>query len=151
MRVLFRDVATQARSYRDKWTNNSTGDRSVGRSAVRSTGGTKLSVFGKSQNTTLISSIGPPVPPKTSGEHSFLDTSSAEPSPSLAFAEAGNVWGDIKKTDPFDLRRSVGFGTRLLLPAVGLVGFDFGYGFDRLVEDKQEPKWLFHFQFGRGF
>ena len=69
----------------------------------------------------------------------------------LAFADAGNVWGDIKKTDPFDLRRSVGFGTRLLLPAVGLVGFDFGYGFDRLIEDKQEPKWLFHFQFGRGF
>ncbi|MBS1492609.1 MAG: outer membrane protein assembly factor BamA [Bacteroidetes bacterium] len=69
----------------------------------------------------------------------------------LAFADAGNVWGDIKKTDPFDLRRSVGFGTRLLLPAVGLVGFDFGYGFDRLIEDKQDPKWLFHFQFGRGF
>ncbi len=69
----------------------------------------------------------------------------------LAFADAGNVWGDIKKTDPFDLRRSVGFGTRLLLPAVGLVGFDFGYGFDRLIEDKQAPKWIFHFQFGKGF
>lgn len=69
----------------------------------------------------------------------------------LLFAEAGNVWSDFVKVDPFDLRRSVGFGVRLMLPAVGLVGFDFGYGFDRLVEQRQEPKLLFHFQFGRGF
>ena len=69
----------------------------------------------------------------------------------LAFAEAGNVWSSISNTDPFDLRRSVGFGTRLLLPAVGLIGFDFGYGFDRLIEDNEEPQWLFHFQFGKGF
>lgn len=69
----------------------------------------------------------------------------------LVFAEAGNVWADISKTDPFDLRRSIGFGTRLYLPAVGLVGFDFGYGFDRKIEDREPPKLLFHFQFGRGF
>jgi outer membrane protein insertion porin family len=69
----------------------------------------------------------------------------------LAFAEAGNVWSEISKTDPFNLRRSVGFGARLMLPAVGLVGFDFGYGFDRRIEDRQDPKWLFHFQFGKGF
>lgn len=69
----------------------------------------------------------------------------------LAFAEAGNVWADINKTDPFDLRRSVGFGTRLVLPAVGLVGFDFGYGFDRKIVSGESPKWQFHFQFGRGF
>lgn len=69
----------------------------------------------------------------------------------LAFAEAGNVWSNISKTDPFDLRRSVGFGVRLQLPAVGLIGFDFGYGFDRKLEDYEDPKWLFHFQFGRGF
>ncbi|MEO8664140.1 MAG: outer membrane protein assembly factor BamA [Ignavibacteria bacterium] len=69
----------------------------------------------------------------------------------LAFAEAGNVWADINKTDPFDLKRSVGLGTRLILPAVGLVGFDFGYGFDRRFVDGQPPKWQFHFQFGKGF
>lgn len=69
----------------------------------------------------------------------------------VAFAEAGNVWADINKTDPFDLRRSAGFGTRLVLPAVGLVGFDFGYGFDRKIVDAQSPKWQFHFQFGKGF
>lgn len=69
----------------------------------------------------------------------------------LTFIEAGNVWAGIDKTDPFDLRRSVGIGTRLMLPAVGIVGFDFAYGFDRKIVDGQDPKWLFHFQFGRGF
>lgn len=69
----------------------------------------------------------------------------------LGFIEAGNVWADINKTDPFDLRRSIGVGTRLILPAVGLVGFDFGYGFDRKIVDGQAPKWQFHFQFGKGF
>lgn len=69
----------------------------------------------------------------------------------LVFAEAGNIWADISKTDPFDLRRSVGFGTRLYLPAVGLVGFDFGYGFDRKIEDRVNPGLVFHFQFGKGF
>lgn len=69
----------------------------------------------------------------------------------VAFAEAGNIWSDFAKTNPFDLRRSVGFGTRLLLPAVGLIGFDFGYGFDREIVDRKPPSWLFHFQFGRGF
>ncbi len=69
----------------------------------------------------------------------------------LAFAEAGNVWSDFAKVDPFELKRSVGFGTRLMLPAVGLIGFDFGYGFDRKSVDGEDPKLLFHFQFGRGF
>jgi outer membrane protein insertion porin family len=69
----------------------------------------------------------------------------------LTFIEAGNVWSRIDKTDPFDLRRSVGIGTRLMLPAVGIVGFDFAYGFDRKIVDGEDPKWLFHFQFGRGF
>ncbi|MFA7360908.1 MAG: outer membrane protein assembly factor BamA [Candidatus Kapaibacterium sp.] len=69
----------------------------------------------------------------------------------LVFAEAGNVWSDFAKVDPFELKRSVGFGTRLMLPAVGLIGFDFGYGFDRKSVDGEDPKLLFHFQFGRGF
>lgn len=68
----------------------------------------------------------------------------------LAFAEAGNTFESIKKTDPFDLRRSVGFGARLLINPIGLIGFDLGYGFDRKLTDNKDPTWLFHFQFGRG-
>lgn len=69
----------------------------------------------------------------------------------LAFAEAGNVWSTFRQADLFDLRRSVGFGARIQMPAVGIVGFDLGYGFDRKIVDGQDPSWLFHFQFGKGF
>lgn len=69
----------------------------------------------------------------------------------LAFGEAGNVWAQFNSLNPFDLRRSVGLGIRLILPAVGLVGFDLGYGFDRKIVDGQDPKLIFHIQFGRGF
>ena len=67
----------------------------------------------------------------------------------LVFAEAGNVYLDLPNTDFFNLRRSVGVGARILINPVGLVGFDYGYGFDRRDVDGEEPQWQFHFQFGR--
>jgi outer membrane protein insertion porin family len=69
----------------------------------------------------------------------------------LTFLEAGNVFLNIPSTDLFDLRRSAGIGARLLINPIGLIGFDFGWGFDRRKVDGTDPKWLFHFQFGRGF
>jgi len=69
----------------------------------------------------------------------------------LGFAEAGNVFESFQKTDIFDLRRSVGFGARILINPIGLIGFDLGYGFDRKEVDGKDPSWLFHFQFGKGF
>jgi len=69
----------------------------------------------------------------------------------LGFAEAGNVYLNIEKTDPFNLRRSAGIGARILINPVGLIGFDLGYGFDRPIVDGSQPKWTFHFQFGKGF
>jgi outer membrane protein insertion porin family len=69
----------------------------------------------------------------------------------LAFAEAGNVYRNLTNADFFDLKRSVGVGARLLINPIGLIGFDFGYGFDRKSVDGNNPEWLFHFQFGRGF
>lgn len=69
----------------------------------------------------------------------------------LTFAEAGNTFESFEKTDIFDMRRSVGVGARLLINPIGLIGFDFGYGFDRKIVDGRDPEWLFHFQFGRGF
>ncbi len=67
------------------------------------------------------------------------------------FGEAGNVWANFHKSNFFDLRRSLGFGVRMMLPAVGIIGFDLGYGFDRKLVDGQNPSWLFHFQFGKDF
>lgn len=70
----------------------------------------------------------------------------------LGFAEAGNVWRDERFVDPFDLKRSAGVGARLLIQGVGLIGFDYGYGFDDVEPKDGEPDgWHFHFQFGRGF
>ncbi len=69
----------------------------------------------------------------------------------LAFAEAGNVYQSLETADIFDLRRSVGFGARILINPIGLIGFDLGYGFDRKITNGKDPAWLFHFQFGRGF
>jgi outer membrane protein insertion porin family len=67
----------------------------------------------------------------------------------LAFAEAGNVWGSLREVDPFDLKRSAGLGLRIMIPGVGgLLGFDYGYGFDSDSFGSQ-PGWQFHFQFGR--
>ncbi|MCF8241172.1 MAG: outer membrane protein assembly factor BamA [Melioribacteraceae bacterium] len=69
----------------------------------------------------------------------------------LTFAEAGNIFYNMQQADLFKLRRSVGFGARILINPIGLIGFDFGYGFDRPEVDGQDPQWQFHFQFGRGF
>ncbi|WP_456442800.1 outer membrane protein assembly factor BamA [Caldithrix abyssi] len=68
----------------------------------------------------------------------------------LLFAEAGNAWRELGEANPFDLRRAVGFGVRLFMPMVGIIGIDFGYGFDYYNEYGQRSgKWKVHFQFGR--
>jgi outer membrane protein insertion porin family len=48
----------------------------------------------------------------------------------LSFLEAGNSWGSYKDYNPFKLRRSAGVGVRVFMAAFGLLGFDYGYGFD---------------------
>ncbi len=67
----------------------------------------------------------------------------------LSFAEAGNVWSNLRTADPFGLKRSAGFGVRLLLNPIGLLGFDLGYGFDPVYATGERSGWRFHFQFGR--
>lgn len=51
----------------------------------------------------------------------------------LAFAEGGNAWKNADDYNPFDLKRSAGVGLRVFLPMFGLLGFDYGIGFDRNV------------------
>ncbi len=70
----------------------------------------------------------------------------------LAFAEAGNTWETLAKSEMFDLKRSAGLGARLLINPIGLLGFDYGYGYDNITAGIKSPSgWKFHFQFGRGF
>ncbi|MCB0746321.1 MAG: outer membrane protein assembly factor BamA [Ignavibacteriae bacterium] len=69
----------------------------------------------------------------------------------LVFAEAGNTFENLPTADLFDLRKSAGVGARILINPIGLIGFDYGYGFDRKAVDGNDPQWEFHFQFGKGF
>lgn len=88
---------------------------------------------------------------KHSLELRFALTINPVPVYTLLFAEAGNVWLNHSIQNPLDLRRSAGIGVRLLINPIGLVGFDYGYGFDPPLPGRAAPGWHFHFQFGRGF
>ncbi len=88
---------------------------------------------------------------KYSAELRFALAINPIPIYTLFFAEAGNVWAEPKNTDPMDLRRSAGVGVRLMINPIGLVGFDYGYGFDATSPTLGAPGWKFHFQFGKGF
>ena len=65
----------------------------------------------------------------------------------LLFLEGGNCWSDIKDFNPFQMKRSAGVGVRIFLPMVGLLGVDWGYGFD----DPTHGKSQFHFVIGQQF
>ena len=63
----------------------------------------------------------------------------------MGFAEAGNAWRDFKHFNPFDLKRSAGVGVRVFLPMFGLLGLDWGYGFDPIPGIPGANKGQFHF------
>ncbi len=70
----------------------------------------------------------------------------------LTFVEGGNVYESFARADFFDLKRSAGFGARLLINPIGMIGFDYGYGFDDVFpRDGRPDGWRFHFVFGKGF
>ena len=70
----------------------------------------------------------------------------------LGFVEGGNVFESFSKADFFDLKRSYGFGARLQINPIGLIGFDYGYGVDDVQPKDGKPDgWHFHFVFGKGF
>ena len=68
----------------------------------------------------------------------------------LVFLEGGNSWSDIRDFNPFAIKRSAGFGVRVLLPIVGMLGIDWGYGFDP-VGVKTKSGSNFHFVIGQQF
>jgi len=51
----------------------------------------------------------------------------------LTFLEGGNSWSSLRDFNPFDLKRSAGFGVRVFLPVFGTIGFDYGFGFDKVL------------------
>ena len=67
----------------------------------------------------------------------------------LVFTEAGNNWGDYKDFNPFSLYKSAGFGARIFMPAFGLIGLNWAYGFDTLPGAPQKSGSQFHFTLGQ--
>ena len=66
----------------------------------------------------------------------------------LGFLEGGNCWSDIKNFNPFQIKRSAGVGVRVFLPMIGLLGIDWGYGFDNPTKKDRSQ---FHFLIGQQF
>jgi len=69
----------------------------------------------------------------------------------LTFFEAANGWYNYKDYNPFRLRRSAGVGMRFFLPMFGLLGFDYGLGFDRMQPHQTGLKSISRFTFMLGF
>ncbi|MFV8321446.1 BamA/OMP85 family outer membrane protein [Flavobacterium sp. LS2R12] len=69
----------------------------------------------------------------------------------LAFMEAGSSFRDFKSYNPFALNRSAGIGLRVFMPAFGLLGIDFGHGFDTLPGQAKANGWETHFIIGQQF
>ena len=63
----------------------------------------------------------------------------------LVFAEGGNTWNRFADFNPFNVKRSVGIGARIFLPIFGLLGVDYGYGFDSIPGNPDANKGQFHF------
>jgi outer membrane protein insertion porin family len=72
----------------------------------------------------------------------------------VLFFDAGNTWDLGHEVRPFDLNMSAGIGFRLEIPLLGNIGFDYGYGFDRIEYNSltdtfvKRPRWKGHFLLG---
>ena len=69
----------------------------------------------------------------------------------LVFAEGGNVHNGLENFNPFQIKRSAGLGLRLFMPQFGMLGIDFGYGFDNPANSNNRSGWQTHFIFGQQF
>ena len=69
----------------------------------------------------------------------------------LGFLEGGNGFNSWKEFSPFKIKRSAGVGVRLFLPIVGMLGIDWGWGFDPAYGKTERSGSQFHFVMGQQF
>ena len=70
----------------------------------------------------------------------------------LTFLEAGQGYDNFREFNPFNSKRSMGFGLRIFMPAFGLLGIDFAYGLDNTNDTNLSPNgWETHFVIGQQF
>jgi outer membrane protein insertion porin family len=97
-------------------------------------------------NTNIAQSSGSPIFNKYVIEFRYPVISSQQATAFLTtFAEGGNTWNKFSDFNPFNIRRSVGVGAKIFLPIFGLLGIDYGYGFDKIPGIPDANKGQFHF------
>jgi len=69
----------------------------------------------------------------------------------LGFLEGGDSYNSFRDFDPFNIKRSAGLGVRIFMPAFGLLGIDFGHGFDPVPGQTGKSGWQTHFIIGQQF
>lgn len=121
--------------------NNSVGPYTEGDGTSSRDGGRVMSIFTLEYQVPIIDQL-----------------KSQQPVYAVAFAEAGNAWAKLSESSPLpgNMKKSVGFGIRVIMPLVGLLGFDVGYGFDKPSDpvqaiQKKRSGWHTHFQLGQVF
>lgn len=103
-------------------------------------------------NQSLSSADGDPIYNKFSMELRYPITLGAQAKIyGLTFMEGGASFENFKDYNPFNLSRSAGLGIRIFMPAFGLLGIDFGYGFDSLPGETGRHGWETHFIIGQQF
>lgn len=69
----------------------------------------------------------------------------------LGFLEAGNAWDNFDNFNPFGVKRSAGIGVRIMLPMIGMMGLDYGWGLDNIPGNPNANGGQFHFSMGQQF
>lgn len=104
------------------------------------------SVIPVGANPSIAQSSGSPIFNKYVLEFRYPVISSQQATAFLTtFAEGGNTWNKFSNFNPFNVRRSVGVGAKIFLPIFGLLGIDYGYGFDKIQGLSDANKGQFHF------
>ena len=103
-------------------------------------------------NNSLSSNTGDPLYTKFIFEFRYL----ISPNPqaqifALGFLEGGNAYRQFEDFNPFLIKRSAGMGIRIFMPMFGLLGIDFGYGFDPIPGAVNPSGWNTHFIIGQQF
>jgi outer membrane protein insertion porin family len=69
----------------------------------------------------------------------------------LGFVEAGDAWENFDNFNPFIVKRTAGVGLRIMLPMVGMMGLDYGWGLDDVIGSPNANGGQFHFSMGQTF
>jgi outer membrane protein insertion porin family len=78
-----------------------------------------------------------------------VTTGSAATIYGFVFTEAGNNWNNYEDFNPFKMYKSAGVGARIFMPAFGLIGLNWAYGFDKLPYATDRSGSHFHFTIGQ--